>query len=106
MATYACRSREELRMEYKKMIARFDELKQENLKLDMSRGKPSKLQLDLVSDMLTTLVDPAECIIDGNDCRNYGDLAGLKCAREYWADVLGCKPSETFVGGNASLSLM
>ena len=106
MATYACRSREELRMEYKKMLARYDELKQENLKLDMSRGKPSKLQLDLVSDMLTTLVDPAECIIDGNDCRNYGDLAGLKCAREYWADVLGCKPSETFVGGNASLSLM
>ena len=93
-------------MEYKKMLARYDELKHENLKLDMSRGKPSKLQLDLVSDILTTLVDPAECIIDGNDARNYGDLAGLKCAREYWADVLGCKPSETFVGGNASLSLM
>ena len=106
MATYACRSREELRMEYKRMLARYDDLKHENLKLDMSRGKPSKLQLDLVSDLLTTLVDPAECIIDGNDCRNYGDLAGLKCAREYWADVLGCKPSETFVGGNASLSLM
>jgi len=72
----------------------------------MSRGKPSKLQLDLVSDMMSILTDPAECQIDGNDCRNYGDLAGLKCAREYWADVLGCKPSQTFVGGNASLSLM
>ena len=106
MATYACRSREELRIEAKKMIARYGELLQQDLKLDMSRGKPSKLQLDLVSDLLTILTDPAECIIDGNDCRNYGDLAGLKCAREYWADILGCKPEQTFVGGNASLHLM
>jgi len=106
MATYSCRSRAELLNEYAKLTARFADLKQQNLKLDMSRGKPSKLQLDLVSDMLSILVDPTECIIDGNDARNYGDLAGLKCAREYWADVLGCKPSQTFVGGNASLSLM
>ncbi len=106
MATYSCRSREELRMEFKKMIARYVDLQHEELKLDMSRGKPSKLQLDLVSDMLNVLTDAQDCIVDGNDTRNYGDLAGLKCAREYWADVLGCKPSQTFVGGNASLSLM
>ena len=106
MATYACRSREELRIEAKKMISRFGELLQQDLKLDMSRGKPSKLQLDMVSDLLTILTDPAECLIDGNDCRNYGDLAGLKCAREYCADVLCGKPEQTFVGGNASLHLM
>lgn len=106
MATYSCRSRAELLNEYAKLNARYADLKQQGLKLNMSRGKPSQKQLDLVSDMLTVLTDPAECIIDGNDARNYGDLAGLKCAREYWADVLGCKPSETFVGGNASLSLM
>lgn len=106
MATYSCRTREELHMEQKMLAVRYEELKHENLKLDMSRGKPSKLQLDLVSDMLTALTDPADCITDGVDSRNYGDLAGLKCAREYWADVLGCKPSQTFVGGNASLSLM
>ena len=106
MATYSCRTREELHMEQKMLAVRYEELKHENLKLDMSRGKPSKLQLDLVSDMLTALTDPADCITDGVDSRNYGDLAGLKCARELWADVLGCKPSQTFVGGNASLSLM
>ena len=106
MATYSCRTKEELYLERKKLLARYEELKAENMKLDMSRGKPSKLQLDLVSDMMSILTDPAECQIDGNDCRNYGDLAGLKCAREYWADVLGCKPSQTFVGGNASLNLM
>ena len=106
MPTYACRSREELRMEAKKMIARWDVLRQKNLKLDMSRGKPSKAQVDLVNDLLTVLTDKEDCLVNGVDCRNYGELAGLQCAREYWADVLGCKPSQTFVGGNASLALM
>ena len=106
MPTYSCRTKEELQQEQSKLLERFAALKQENLKLDMSRGKPSKLQLDLVSDILTVLTDPADCIIDGVDSRNYGDLAGIPCAREYWADVLGCKPSQTFVGGNASLTLM
>ena len=72
----------------------------------MSRGKPSRQQLDMVSGILTALTDKDACMIDGTDSRNYGDLAGLQCAREYWADVLGCKPEQTFVGGNASLSLM
>ena len=106
MVTYACRTLEELRVEKENLIARFRNLRSENLKLDMSRGKPSSMQLDLVNDLFTTLTDENLCNIDGNDCRNYGDLQGLKCAREYWADVLGCKPSQTFVGGNASLSLM
>ena len=43
MATYSCRSREELRMECKKLMARYDELGHENLKLDMSRGKPASV---------------------------------------------------------------
>ena len=59
MATYSCRSREELRIEFKRMIARYEELMHENLNLDMSRGKPSKLQLDLVSDMLESVSSTA-----------------------------------------------
>jgi len=106
MIATSCKNKEQLRQDYEKMSARYESLKGEGLKLDMSRGKPSKLQLDLVSDVLNALVDPEDCIVDGCDSRNYGELAGLKCAREYWADVLGCKPSQTFVGGNASLNLM
>ena len=67
VSTYACRSREELRIEAKKMIARYGALLQENLKLDMSRGKPSTLQLDLVSDLLTVLSDKEECMVGGSD---------------------------------------
>ena len=106
MGAYACRNRDELRTEAEKMLARFFQLETKKLNLDMSRGKPSKAQLDLVSGLLTVLDDPEDCMLGGNDCRNYGDLAGLQCAKEYWADILGCKPSQTFVGGNASLSLM
>ena len=72
----------------------------------MSRGKPGKAQLDLVSGILTVLNDPAQCVVDGLDVRNYGELAGLPCAKRYFADVLGCKAEECFVGGNASLTLM
>ncbi len=86
--------------------AAFEGWKAKNLKLNMARGKPSKAQLDIVSDILTTLTDPADCIVDGIDARNYGELSGLPCAKAYWADVLGCKESEVFVGGTASLTLM
>ena len=106
MTAYSCKNPEELRLELEQLTARYEELKGQNLKLDMSRGKPGKLQLDLVSDILTVLTDAEECNADGMDARNYGELAGLRCAREYWADVLGCKPEQTFVGGNASLTLM
>ena len=106
MSAYSCRNREELLQEAEKMRSRYENLKSKNLKLDMSRGKPEKGQLDVVSDLLTVLSDKDMCLLDGYDCRNYGDLAGLQCAREFWADILGCKPSQTFVGGNASLNLM
>ena len=69
MATYSFKSREELRAEYKKLRARYDELRKQELSLDMSRGKPSKAQLDLVSDILDILTDPTVCLIDGVDCR-------------------------------------
>ena len=92
--------------EYAKTLAEYEALKAKALKLDMSRGKPSKQQLDLVSDILTVLSDPADCVDGGIDARNYGELAGLPCARGYFADLLGCKPEQVFAGGSASLTLM
>ena len=92
--------------EYAKTLAEFEALKAKGLKLDMSRGKPSKQQLDIVSDILTVLSDPADCMDGSIDARNYGELAGLPCARGYFADLLGCKPEQVFAGGSASLTLM
>ncbi|MEG1408184.1 MAG: aminotransferase, partial [Ruthenibacterium sp.] len=38
--------------------------------------------------------------------RNYGNLEGMPEARKFFADMLGVKPEETFVGGNSSLNMM
>ena len=91
---------------YAQELSKLEDCKKMGLKLDMSRGKPSKVQLDVAADLLRVITKPEECF-DGNiDARNYGELAGLPCARAYWADVLGCKPEQTVVGGTASLNLM
>ena len=106
MTAYQNMSKENLQEAYALACSEFDSWKKLGLKLNMARGKPAKLQLDLVSDILTTLTNVDDCIVDGVDARNYGDLQGMKCAREYWADVLGCQWEETFVGGASSLTLM
>ncbi|MBD5169182.1 MAG: aminotransferase class I/II-fold pyridoxal phosphate-dependent enzyme [Oscillibacter sp.] len=103
---YAKMSRAQLEAEYEAVSGRFTELKAKGLKLDMSRGKPGKEQLDLVSDMLTVLSKPEDCVDNGFDVRNYGELTGLPSAKKYFAEILGCKPEECFIGGNASLTLM
>lgn len=88
-----------LREEYAAVKAQFDALKAKELKLNMARGKPGREQLDLVSGILSILKTPEDCISNGVDARNYGELSGLKEAKEYWADVLSCKPEECFIGG-------
>ena len=104
--SYHEKNKEQLQAEYEAVSAKFAACKEQNLKLNMARGKPGASQLDIVSDILSCLVDPAECFSDGIDARNYGELAGLPAARKYWADVLGCKPEQTFLGGTSSLKIM
>lgn len=103
---YSCKNREELVYLLEAERKAFELCKSKKLNLNMARGKPAKAQLDLVSDMLTVLQTPEDCYDGEIDSRNYGELAGLPCARAYWAEILGCKPSEIFVGGAASLNMM
>ena len=97
---------QELKQELAHAQTAFEALKAQDLKLNMARGKPGKEQLDLVSDMLTILHSPEQCMCDGMDVRNYGELSGLPSAKRLFADILGCKPEECFIGGSASLTLM
>lgn len=106
MVKYSERTNAELQQEYQLVKAHFDECLSQNLKLNMARGKPSKLQLDAVSDILKTIQTAEDCIVDGVDTRNYGELSGLKCAKEYWADILDCKASQIFIGSTSSLNFM
>ncbi len=106
MPAYSSLTKTELQQEYQKEKLQYEKCKSQNLSLNMARGKPSKQQLDLVSDLLQIVSDAEDCIVDGVDVRNYGELAGIQCAREYWADVLSCRPEQTFVGSVSSLNLM
>ena len=103
---YAKLGRSALKQEQEKCESEYEALKAQGLKLDMSRGKPGKEQLDLVSEILSILTEAEDCAADGMDTRNYGGLAGLPSARALFADILGCRPEECFVGGNSSLDLM
>ena len=103
---YMNMNREALQQEYQIVKDRFEKCKAMNLKLNMARGKPSKMQLDAVSDILKTVLTAEDCIVDGVDTRNYGELSGLACAKAYWADVLDCKASQVFVGSTSSLNFM
>ncbi len=104
--SYLTMTKDQLLETYKTLFDHFETCKAQNLKLNMARGKPSAKQLDLVSDILSCLVDPEECFTDGIDARSYGELSGIPAAKDYWADVLGCKPEQTFVGGSSSLNIM
>lgn len=92
--------------EYAAVKASYEAQKSLGLKLNMARGKPGTDQLDMVTEMCNILVTPADFISDGIDSRNYGNVDGLPAAKALFADILDCKPSQVFVGGNASLQLM
>ncbi len=107
MSAYQDMSREELRQSFDQASKEFEQLKGLGLKLNMARGKPGKQQLDMVSEGLFGVFQKPEDFVDGGvDCRNYGELSGLPGARRLFAEILGCKPEQVFVGGNASLQLM
>ena len=102
---YTTASKEELSAQLSLCREKYEKLSAMGLKLNMARGKPSAKQLDIVSDLVECL-DKDELFAGNVDARNYGELMGLDCAREYFADVLGCRKEEVLAGGNASLELM
>ena len=90
---------------YESVKEEFEQWKGQGLSLNMARGKPSLEQLELSRGLLNVL-DFDDCVADGVDARNYGELAGMPCARRYWAELLDITPEQCFVGGNSSLNMM
>ncbi|MBP7174739.1 MAG: aminotransferase class I/II-fold pyridoxal phosphate-dependent enzyme [Thermoclostridium sp.] len=83
---------------------RFAQYKSQNLKLDMSRGKPSKEQLDLSNGLYAQVTDfKSE---DGIDCRNYGIPDGLPEMKGIFAQMLGVASDQIIIGDSSSLNMM
>ena len=85
-------------------FSKFEELKSENLSLDLTRGKPSSDQLDLSNSLMNLTDEVSE--FEGLDLRNYGQIKGLESCRELGAQILNCDKDLVWAGGNSSLSLM
>ncbi|HBL83344.1 MAG: aminotransferase [Clostridiales bacterium GWF2_38_85] len=95
------------KFDYNALLNEYNGYKQQELKLDMSRGKPAENQLDTAERILTVIQTNADCFSrDGIDCRNYGNLTGIPEVRELFSNILGVSPDEVIAGGNSSLNLM
>lgn len=98
-------SKEQLQAVLADLESQYSQLKAAKLGLDLTRGKPSSAQLDL-SNSIDTILGGNFKGSDGTDGRNYGGLDGLPEAKALFCQMLGVKPDETLIGGNASLTLM
>ena len=82
---------------------KYDDFKKDGLKLDISRGKPSRDQLELVMPLLDEVTSDTK-FPDGY--RNYGMLEGISELKKIFADILETDPESIIIGGSSSLNLM
>lgn len=107
MKPYKELSRKELLDLQKELQAEYQQEKDKGLKLDISRGKPSKEQLDLSMPMLDVINSSSDMMAEnGTDVRNYGLLDGIPEAKKLMGDLMGADSSQVIVWGNSSLNIM
>ncbi len=107
MKKYQELTKKEIEAELSALCAEYEKYKEQNLKLDLSRGKPNSDQLDVCLPLLSESRSRERCFSEnGVDCRNYGILDGIPEMKRLFSDMLGIKEEYILVGDNASLQLM
>lgn len=107
MLAYKEMEKEELKRELESLKAEYEKFSQEDISLDMSRGKPGTDQLELSMGMLDVLNSKSDMVsTDGFDCRNYGVLDGIPESKKMMAAIMGTSMDNVIVYGNASLNIM
>lgn len=107
MKAYKDLSKEELQALQRELQEKYAKIKEEGIKLDMSRGKPGADQLDLSLPMLDVLnSESAFKGIQGMDLRNYGILEGITEIRELFGELMEAPVDHVLVYGNSSLNIM
>ena len=107
MKAYNEMGSEELKAEKEALEKQFAGVKAKGLKLDMSRGKPSKAQLELSNELMDVLnSDSYFCDETGTDCRNYGVMGGIPEAKKLMGAMSEVNPEDMIIYGNSSLNVM
>ena len=100
-------SRAEQLAQLQKLKTEYEQEKAKGLSLDLSRGKPSSDQLDLMNGLFDSMDSSVNYYTeDGFDCRNYGLLTGIPEAKRLFSDLLNIPEKNLIVAGNSSLNLM
>ena len=84
----------------------YEDLKAKGLKLDLTRGKPAKAQLDLSNDLLALPGLGHYTDAAGNDLRNYGNQKGIKELRDIWGKLTNMDPELLVAADSSSLNIM
>lgn len=106
MRSYREMNAEELKAERSALASKYDEYKALGLALDMTRGKPSPVQLDLTNHIYDTLATEGFKTKEGVDTRNYNTPSGITEMREVFAQILGTSADKVFLGNSSSLNQM
>ena len=107
MKAYCDMTREELLAEKRHREKQFEAVKAAGLKLDMSRGKPSRAQLDISRQMMNVLNSEVYYNDEtGTDVRNYGVLFGIPEAKYLMGKMSEVEPEDMIIFGNSSLNIM
>lgn len=96
---------EQLKQWAEELSAEYKAIQDKNLKLDLTRGKPSTEQLSL-SDKLDGILEGNYLTESGVDVRNYGGLSGIPEIKKLGSELLGVPEKNVLAGGNSSLTLM
>ncbi|MFC2470589.1 aminotransferase [Lachnoanaerobaculum gingivalis] len=107
MKPYAELTKEELLELKKSLKAEYKAMQNRDLRLDMSRGKPSQEQLDISMGLMDVLTSDKDLMSEnGSDCRNYGVLDGIPEAKGLMGDMMEVPADNLIIYGNSSLNVM
>ncbi|MDE6302328.1 MAG: aminotransferase class I/II-fold pyridoxal phosphate-dependent enzyme, partial [Clostridia bacterium] len=89
----------------KEELKTYEKLRAKGMSVDMTRGRPSKEQLEIAMPMLKDAGN-YDYITTVGDARNYGEPLGIKAARELFAELMEVSSKNVMVGDGSSLDIM
>lgn len=105
MINYGKLTAEQREQLFKEAQSEYEALKSKGISVDMTRGRPSKEQLQIAMPMLQNASSYNYATKVG-DARNYGEPAGIKSARELFAKLMEVECGEVIVCDGSSLDIM